>query len=87
MNHGSLSSLPDWPALMDVETAGLYLGNKSRLLETLVDRKYLAPFTDRHRCKTFRRIDIDAALAIAKAQNDQLEPRCVRSAYDNQKTK
>lgn len=83
MNNATLSNLPDWPALQDVETAILYLGNKGQLLEALVERGYLEPFTDRHRCKTFRRSDIDAALALAKAKGDQLEknPYCVRDNY------
>ncbi len=83
MNPGTLSQLPDWPALMDVETATLYLGNKPQILEVLVERGYLAPLTDRHRCKTFRRTDLDAALAVAKAKADALEARCVRDHYPN----
>lgn len=81
MNPGTLSQLPDWPALMDVETATLYLGNKPQILEVLVERGYLAPLTDRHRCRTFRRSDLDAALALAKAKADSLEARCVREQY------
>ena len=83
MNRATLSTLPDWPALMDVDTATLYLGNKPQILDTLVERRYLDPLTDRHRCKTYRRGDIDAALAVAKAKGDQLAP-CLRESYEPQ---
>lgn len=87
MNQATLSGLPDWPGLMDVETATLYLGNKGKVLETLVARDYLEPLTDRHRCRTFRRADLDAALAKAKAAGDPLDPACLRSGFPREGAK
>lgn len=66
MNEQTLSSLPDWPALMDSATAVRYLGGKRTLLVSLEDRGFLSPLTARHRCRTYRRVDLDAALELAR---------------------
>lgn len=73
MKLSELNLLPDWPALMDVDVANAYLSKKTSLLRALLVRGYLEYFTDRKRCVTFRREDIDTALAIAKANEDDLE--------------
>lgn len=73
MKTAELHFLPDWPTLMDVDTATMYLCKRPRILEALVERGYLKPVTDRHRSKLFRRVDIDTALSIAVQNQDDLK--------------
>ena len=67
-----LSDCPNWPALLDVETAALYLGGKPRRLFALIVRGYLVPMGTGHRNTDFLRTDIDTALSIARTNGDAL---------------
>lgn len=68
-----LSNCPNWPALMDIETASLYLGGKPRRLFALVARGYLVPLNHGHRNTDFLKDDVDTALRIARTNEDNLE--------------
>lgn len=74
MKVTELSFLPEWPALMDVETTVLYLGGKLTIYQFLCEKGYLKPLADRKRVKVFRRGDIDIALDIAQQNSDDLKP-------------
>lgn len=76
MRAADLAQLPDWPALMDVETATLYLGGKRKLLQALSDGGLIHRFTDSHKCVTYRREEIDRALRVAgsMAEHPQTPP-------------
>jgi hypothetical protein len=73
MKSTELAHLPDWPAVMDIGTAVLYLGGKAQILAALEARGYLDRFTDRHKCVTYLRSAIDAALEAARRNEDDLQ--------------
>lgn len=67
--------MSNWPALMSVDTAVSYLDGKRGVLIALIEAGLLLPVTRRHRCTTFRRADIDTALATAAETGRDLAPR------------
>jgi hypothetical protein len=69
----AFQGMPDWPALMDQDTAILYLCGRKLIYETLIERKYLTLLSDRHKAKLCRRVDIDNALAMAIQNEDDLK--------------
>ena len=81
-----LKNCPNWPALLDIDTAALYLGGKPRRLFALIARGYLTPFSHRHRSTDFTRAAVDTALRIAAAKGDNLsiptEVKSVQKALD-----
>lgn len=68
MKTQTLPSLPDWPALMDVDTTILYLGNNPALLERLEASGALRRWQNGNKGARFLRAEIDAALREAAAE-------------------
>jgi len=67
-----LAQCPTWPALLDVETAILYLGGKPSRLYALICLGHLEPLDPAAAHPDFVRADIDAALQIARANREAL---------------
>jgi hypothetical protein len=66
MNAERLATCPNWPALLGVDEAVLYLGNSPTRLFALVAHDILQPWSYGHKDVTFLRDDIDTALKIVK---------------------
>lgn len=68
-----LAACPDWPAVLSVDAAILYLGGKSARLFGLIVRGYLTPWHHGHKDTDFLRTEIDTALKVARMNGDALE--------------
>lgn len=70
----NLDVCPDWPAVMDLETAILYFGGKESLLFGLVAWRFLVPWSTGRRNTSFLRKDMDDALLAARMAGRDLDP-------------
>lgn len=62
----ALPNCPAWPEIMTRETALLYLGNKTAILDELIRRGWVWPFSQGHKRVTYRKSVIDSAIALAE---------------------
>lgn len=75
-----LKLCPEWPAVLSIDAAVLYLGGKEARLFGLIVAGYLSPWHAGHKDTDFLRSEIDTALKAARINHDPLEvPETVRT--------
>lgn len=74
MTTDTLAKLPNWPALMDLDTTILYLGGSRAALEELEKWGYLRRWRNGHKSVRFIRAEVDTALkACALHEREESE--------------
>jgi hypothetical protein len=68
-----LAKCPEWPAVLSIDAAVLYLGGREARLLGLIVRGYLTPWHHGHKDTDFLRSEIDTALKVARMNEDALE--------------
>lgn len=84
MKTDMLSQLPDWPALMDLETTILYLGGSLTDLEELESCGYLRRWRNGHQSVRFIRSEVDAALNALAAHEREVAQRAAEPNFSDQ---
>ena len=78
MKAEALAGLPDWPALMDLDTAIAYLGGSRQSLEELEQWGYLERYANGFKSVRFLRSHIDTALTACALDDEREEKRTAR---------
>lgn len=75
MTTDTLAKLPNWPALMDLDTTILYLGGSRTALEKLEESGFLRRWQNGHKAVRFLRSDVDTALKACALHEQEIEER------------